>query len=1006
MFGARQDAASPHYLGRNGPAEDAASAEHGRRDGDHGLFNSLLVGGELQGHAVVVDAFARLAVGASRTGLTCPAVTTIEGQPAPGVGPWRARDEDSGVTPHEPFPDDAVGGSVTDRFLAVAAQHASATALSSPAGSWTYAELRDDVLRIASSVTGLVDELVERGDEPTPVAVVAEHDGPLVASMLGIIAAGHIVVVLDPAAPAPQTDHVLRECGAPLVLYDAAHADWVAERIDGPRSVAFDALDAAPGPLPPRTADAPLMLAFTSGTTGESKAAIITHGVVLNLVRGATNILGIGPDDRMPMLFPTSLAVAAYPMFLPLLNGGTLATLDVRSVGLAPVADFLEHERITVAYMAPTVVRFLVDALAGRTFPDLRLIALGGELVDREIFGVTAELFGPRWMGNGYGTTETGVITLWVQDADEVLGQSDREGAVPVGYPVPEVEITILDDNAAPLPRGQAGEIAVLSPYVFSGYWNHPELNAIVLSHDPRGRARWRAYRTGDYGRLDDNGALVVLGRIDTRVKVRGRPVMLGDVEAAVQQLEAVTDAVVVADTIDGNVELTAYVVPAAAFAGVQELRAAMLEQHETYRVPSHWVVLDELPRLPNGKVDRRVLPSVRGAATPGVPDARTADRVRGVEQRDDDDSHDRSDLRRKVQDIWVRLFRGENVGLDDDFVYLGGDSLMAAEMLLIIERELGVTVPMGELVHARTVRSLTEVLVRLRYDDTSATTAACVNPGDPASRPRLWFMHDLQGSAYRVRHLADALGGDQPVWSFESPLLAGEPNHYRHLAPFVARYVEDLKAAQPEGPYWLAGYSFGGICAYEMARQLVANGDEVAFLGVVDVGPGYRGPGWHGDRSPLRPWFSVAKPPDPTLSVKEKAGHYRAMLEQGPKRTVRHFMVRTGVARLVDPYRFRQDLRHHGRIRAEWRLWYAWEEHWKLAAKGWDRSSTYAGPLHLFWGSESGSSDATMGWEPLVGELSIVRFPGDHMGILEPRGAAFLAEVLRAAIDAEGERR
>jgi amino acid adenylation domain-containing protein len=942
-----------------------------------------------------------LAFNVRTAGLSCPLVTTIDGQPTVGLGPWRTGGEDTGAKPHEPFPDEAVSRSVTDRFLTVADRYPTATAISSPAGSWTYAELRDDVLRIAASVAALVDD-----DDPTPVAVVADHDGPLVAAMLGIIAAGHVVVVLDPAAPPPQIDHVLNECGAPLVLHDASHADWVAERVDGRQTVAFDELDAAPGPVPSRSSDAPLMLAFTSGTTGASKAAIITHGVVLNLVRGATNILGIGPDDRMPMLFPTSLAVAAYPMFLPLLNGGALATLDVRSVGLAPVADFLEDERITVAYMAPTVVRFLVDALAGRTFPDLRLIALGGELVDQEIFGVTAELFGPRWMANGYGTTETGVITLWVQSVDEVRGRTDRDGAVPVGYPVPEVEIAILDDNAAPLPRGEAGEITVLSPYVFSGYWNHPELNSIVLSHDPRGRARWRAYRTGDYGRLDDNGALVVLGRIDTRVKVRGRPVMLGDVEAAVQQLDAVVDAVVAADTIDGKVELTAYIVPAAAFAGVQELRAEMLEQHETYRVPSRWVVVDELPRLPNGKVDRRVLPSARAAATGGDEATPALDRARGTEARDDDDSHDRTDLRRKVQDIWVRLFRGERVGLDDDFLYLGGDSLMAAEMLLIIERELGVTVPMGELVQARTVRSLTEVLVRLRYDETSPTTAACVNPGDPSSGPPLWFVHDLQGSAYRVRHLAEALGDDQAVWSFESPLLAGEPNHFRHLAPFAARYVDDLKAVQPEGPYWLAGYSFGGICAYEMARQLVANGDEVAFLGVVDVGPGYRGPGWHGNRSPLRPWFSVAKPPDATLSLKQKAEHYRAMLDQGPKRTVRHFMVRTGVARLVDPWRFRQDLRQNGRIRAEWRLWYAWEEHWKLAAKGWDRSATYPGRVHLFWGSESGSSDATMGWEPLVGELSIIRFPGDHMGILEPRGAASLAKVLRAAIEAEKERR
>ncbi len=913
----------------------------------------------------------------------------------PGIGPWRSDGETGTVEGFEPFPDECVAGSVADRFFAMADRHTDRVALSSPAGTWTYGQLRDAVLRRAA---GIRTRLGAEGGEPVAIAVA--HDGPLVIAILAVITAGHVVVVLDPSAPPAHTEHALAETGARLVVHDAHHAAWVAERVPardgGPTVVALDDLDDPDGDtagLPaPATASSPLMLAFTSGTSGASKAAVITHGVLLNLVRGATNALGIGPDDRMPMLFPTSLAVAAYPMFLPLLNGGALATLDVRSVGLAPVADFLEQERITLVYMAPTVVRFLVDALADRSFPDMRLVALGGELVDRDIFATTADLFGPSHMANGYGTTETGVITLWVESADL---RDQPDGPVPVGYPVPDVEIVILDDAAKPLPRGESGEIAVLSPYVFAGYWKHPELSSLVLSRDPRGRESWRCYRTGDFGRLDENGALVVLGRLDTRVKVRGRPVVLGDVEAAVQQLDGVVDAAVVANDRDGIVELVAYVVGSAEHPlDAQALRGALLEEHETYRVPSRWVQLAEMPRLPNGKVDRRRLPPA-GAA----PDQPSASGPRPVP---DEDSHDRPDLRRRVQAIWSRLFHGLEVGLDDDFVLLGGDSMMAAEMLLVIERELGVTVPMGELVHARTVRSLTESLVRIRHESSVTTTVACVNEGDP-NRPRLWFVHDLQGSAYRIRHLAEALGQDQPVWSFESPLLAGEPNQFTQLSTFAARYVLDLRRAQPEGPYWLAGYSFGGICAYEMARQLRADGHEVAFLGVVDVGPGYRGPGWHGSRSPFRPWFSVAKPPEPGTPPLQVLDHYRRMLaEQGPKRFARHFMVRSGIARLVDPWRFQADLRTHGRIRPEWRLWYAWEEHWKLAAKGWDRGATYPGRMRLFWGSESASADATMGWEPLVGELIIDRFAGDHIGVLEPRGAEHLAKVLRAAIDEE----
>jgi acyl-CoA synthetase (AMP-forming)/AMP-acid ligase II/thioesterase domain-containing protein/acyl carrier protein len=929
----------------------------------------------------------------------------------PGLGPWRT----GGPERFVPFPDKAVDRSVTERLLAIAAEHPDRTAISSPGGTWTYAQLDEQVRRTAAGLLAQVE-----ADQPTPIGLVASHDGPLVAAMLGIIAAGHIVVVLDATVPQSQTAHVLAECAPPVVVHDAAHAGWVADRLAGPgapRPVDLASLDAEPVELPARAAGSPLMLAFTSGTSGSPKAAVITHGVVLNLVRGATNALGIGPDDRMPMLFPVSMAVAAYPLFLPLLNGGTLATLDVRTEGLEPVGSFLERERITVAYMAPTVVRFLVDALEGRTFPDLRLVALGGEVVDREVLRLTAAVFGPTWVANGYGTTETGVVTLWVVDAadlegptgDDETGDDDADddgtddASIPVGYPVPDVEITILDDTGDPLPPGEAGEVAVSSPYVFHGYWRHPILSRRVLSPDRRGRAHWQTYRTGDIGRLDEHGALVVSGRLDTRVKVRGRSVVVADVETRVQQLDDVADAAVIPVNQDGVVELTAFVVLRGdAAADVTGLRTALLEHDEPYRVPSRWIVLGQLPRLPNGKLDRRRL------ALEAEPPGDATDHGRrpsvGVDappRRPGPDSGELVTMQFELRDLWSRLLPGRPIGLDDDFVALGGDSLKAAEMVLAIEREHAVVVPMGQLVHANTVRRLAEVLIHLRHTAETDTTIACVNPGDE-SRPRLWFVHDLHGSAYRIRHLAKELGDDQPIWSFESPLLRGEPNRATSLDTFAARYVTDLRRAQPTGPYWLAGYSFGAVCVYEMARQLLAEGEEIAFLGIVDVGPGYRGPGWHATRSPLRPWLFLPHPPEEGSPMRRRLGHYASMVRLSPRRTARHLMVRSGLVRVIDPMRYRRDLRRFGRVRPTLRLWYAWEEHWKLAARGWNRGGSYPGRMHLFWGSESGSADATMGWAPLVRDLVIVRFDGDHMGILEPRGVTALAEVLRRAIDDE----
>lgn len=876
----------------------------------------------------------------------------------------------------ETFPDPGRRDSVSGRFRHVAAIHNDSLAISSPAGTWTYGELLDQAIRKASALRTEVAGTAE------PIAVLAAHDGPLVVTILSIILSGHIVVLLDPMSPTQASAETLREARPRILLHDAdlaETADGLAHEV-GLNTRRIDDLDAEPVELPARTLADPLMLAFTSGTSGTPKGAIITHGVLMNLVRGATNALAIGPDDRIPMLFPTSLAVAAYPLFLPLLNGGTLATLDVRSVGLAPIAQFLHDERITLAYLAPTVVRFLVDTLAGHEFPDLRLIALGGEMVDREVVELAARLFGAPYLANGYGTTETGVIAL------HVFEPGDAPEPVPTGQAVADIEILVLDDHGEVRPPGEPGEIAVASPYLFEGYWGHPELNRAVLSEDPNRRPGWRLYRTGDFGHIDRLGALVVSGRLDTKVKVRGRFVVLGDVEAAINALDEVTTAAVTSCTVDGNAELIAYVVAAGPDIDTAQLRAALLERHDAFWVPSRWVVIDELPRLPNGKVDRRSLPApeVIHGNRAGTDTWRVSAASAG----------DRAGIRLRVRDIWEALLPVGVIGPDENFFHLGGDSLLAAQMLVEVERQLGVVVPMGELVAANTVRTLSEAIHRIGAGAAKATTVACVQRGD-AERPRLWFVHDLHGSAFRVRHLAAALGADQPVWSFESPLLAGWRNRNTGLDTFAARYVTDLLEAQPEGPYLLAGYSFGGICAYEMARQIERSGREVAFVGVVDVGPGYRGTAWRADRSPRRPWFGIAPPPRADATIAEQVGYYRDMASN-PARLARHLMMRSGLSRLVDPLRFGSDLRRTGRVRPEWRLWYAWEEHWKLAATAWNRRATYPGAIDLFWADETGSADSTMGWAPLVGSVSVHRFPGHHHGVLEADGATHLAAAMR----------
>jgi len=815
------------------------------------------------------------------------------------------------------------------------------------------------------------------------VAVLCAHGPDLVEAILGVLAAGRVVVVIDPQAPTAVSATVLRHSRAATLLHDTGLADLadalLAEVSEAgapvaPELLALDAVDAAavpgPGTGPPpvavRAAD-PAMLAYTSGSTGDPKAAVLSHRALLQVMKGATDTLAISPGDRLPMLFPVSLAVAAYPMFLPLVNGAALCTFDLRSAGLASFVDWLADQRITVIYLSPTVARFMERS--DRRLEDLRLVVLGGERVDADAVRVVRDVFGEgALVANGYGTTETGVLTFFFTTP----GESYPEEMVPVGYPVEGMDLSIVD-----------GELSVRSRFLFDGYWQDAEATAAVLRPRADGTAD---YRTADLADLDDRGLLTLGGRADTELKVRGQRVVPSAVEQALLALAEVVDAVVEGrDDALGTTRLVAWVVPADGLGESPSsvVRAALEATVKPAMVPADIVVIDRLPMLPNGKLDRQALPDPTGRPADLGPAAPA-----------------RTPLERDLVQIWRDVLWVDGIGVDDDFADLGGHSLDAARMLVVVEEQLGVAVPMADLLTVRTIAQLAEAVERHRARTGRLSTVVEVQRGDP-SRPRLFFAHDLYGTAYVLRHLAVALGADQPLSGFESPLLRGPKSPFPDLETLAMRYVIDLRLAQPEGPYHLAGYSFGGVMAFEMARQLLEDGEAVAFLGVVDVGPGYRGKHYDPHKVLDKPWMGVTSPPDPALPVRDRIRYYRDMVRRDKVDAVHHLLLRSGLDRFTDPLQFGLDLRRTDRIHPGRRTAYSWRTHWQLGRRyPWD-GRTYAGDMTLFWADATASADATMGWGAIVqGDLEIVRISVLHDEVMKEEAASQLGGPLRAALD------
>ncbi len=303
----------------------------------------------------------------------------------------------------------------------------------------------------------------------------------------------------------------------------------------------------------------------------------------------------------------------------------------------------------------------------------------------------------------------------------------------------------------------------------------------------------------------------------------------------------------------------------------------------------------------------------------------------------------------------------------------------------------------MSEMVYAPNILHIGSCIRRGDREGERSSLVA-VQEGD-GTRPPLFWAHDLHGTSLRFRALGRALGADQPLYTFESPFLDPVPPQIFSLSTLARRYVDDLVEAFPEGPYLLGGYSFGGVLAFEMARTLDNLGHDVGLLAVVDVGPGYRGEHYEPQRPPTKPWLGILDPPDPSLSLAEKARYYRGV---PPKGLARHAVWRLGLDHYVEPFLFRRDLAETGQIAPRHRVWYAWRKHWELGAKGWNWDAvTYPGRVELIWADESGSTDATMGWGDIAeGGVGIHRVAESHEQMMDEGFVGPTASVVRALID------
>ncbi len=643
------------------------------------------------------------------------------------------------------------------------------------------------------------------------VGICVERSLEMIVGLLGILKAGGAYVPLDPAYPQARLAFMLEDAQVSVLL---TQQQIVAGLPVGTKVVCLGSewqratanCFSQENPVSNVTAENLAYAIYTSGSTGKPKGVKIPHRAVVNLLHSMRKQPGLTHKDILLAVISISFDIAALEIFLPLFVGAKvlLVSREVATSGTQLLAALLNSDA-TVLQATPATWRLL---LAAGWQGGVRFKALcGGESLERELANQLLERSATLW--NLYGPTET---TIW-SAAYQIEPKGD---AMSIGRPIANTQLYILDTELQPTPVGVPGELYIGGVGLARGYLNRPELTAQKFIPNPfSNKPGAQLYKTGDLVRYLPDGKLEFLGRIDHQVKIRGFRIELGEIENALTQHPQVLQAIVIArEETAGFKQLVAYIVPQEK-PSPSTLRSFLKEKLPNYMVPAAFVVLESLPQTDNGKVDRRALPA---------PDKSSFEDKSFVPPR--------TQSEKQLVQIWSEILNVQPVGIKDNFFDLGGHSLVAVRLMVKIEQEFKKTLPIATLFQFPTIEDLANHLTT----DKNAPTPSSLVPVQPkGNKTPLFCVHAVSGDVLCYADLAHHLGDTQPFWALRSQGIEGECEPLTQIEDMAATYIGALQIIQPQGPYQLAGWSMGGAIAVEMAVQLLASGQKVSLLALID---------------------------------------------------------------------------------------------------------------------------------------------------------------------------
>ncbi len=811
-------------------------------------------------------------------------------------------------------------------FDEVAKQYADNTAVELLDKKLNYRELQQRVHALSSS-------LVELGVKPgDPVGLCMDRGFDMVVAMLATLRAGGCFVPFDPAYPADRLSFMFSDTDVKVMLTQRHLASGLPAH--KARVIFLDEVkQGTERPMPSVSIDAPAYIMYTSGSTGTPKGVVVPHRAIVRLVR-EQNFLPFGPELTFLQLSNVSFDASTLEIWGALLNGGRLVLQAQQKPTLLEITETIQQHKVTSVWFTVGLFNLLVDEHVDR-LRGLKHILTGGDVLSVPHVKKALKVLGPNVLINGYGPTENTTFTCCFP----INNEAQIKGSVPIGFPLRNTTVHILDEDHKPVAIGRKGELWTGGDGVALGYWKRDELSAERFIDDMF-RGTGKLYKTGDIARWLPDGSVEFIGRADGQVKIRGFRVELGEIENALNDLASVKDKVVtVRQDGPGEKQLACYVVPAnandhddpaAREALLNAVRERLREHLPGYMVPTAFMVLPSFPLTPNGKIDRKALPapvveiSVLKAQHVGPRD--------GIE--------------RTLASIWGRVLNNEKIGIHDDFFDLGGHSLIGIQLLGQVEQQFSRTLPLKSLFEAPTISQFAELL-RSEGAAMNWENLSLVQPegkGVP-----LFCVHGDEASHFIPKHM----GPTRPFYAFFHQGEDGKAIKYQTVEAIAQHFIRELKQAKPSGPYLLTGYSFGGVVAYEMAQQLMAAGEEVPMLVLLDT----YAPGLH---------------------------------KQAIESDVKFYdPVKKAILRGI----VRRALKNDGIVPTRWRNFHIVDTYDNAVLTY--KPKPYKGKLTIFKAEHSWGPNE-MGWSALAqGGLDVAVIPGDHYTMIHEPGVVQLTEQL-----------